>query len=156
MTQPGMFLSQPPIVIRPSKPWQPVTVSMESAMTSRETREYFMPSVPMEMPSEIVMVLNITAFPPAALVAFSLCRARSLMCMLQGVTMAQVDAMPIWGFLKSSSVKPTGWSMAREGARSGPSTTLEEYFLFVIRGILMDGVGMGNCEKLKRLFDFFV
>ena len=27
------------------------------AITSRETREYFIPSVPMEIPSEIVMVL---------------------------------------------------------------------------------------------------
>jgi hypothetical protein len=67
ITQPGMFLSQPPMATTPSKPWQPTTVSMESAMTSRETREYFMPSVPMEMPSEMVMVLKMTALPPAAL-----------------------------------------------------------------------------------------
>ncbi len=40
-------------------PSQPTTVSMESAMTSRETSEYFMPSVPIEMPSEMVMVLKI-------------------------------------------------------------------------------------------------
>ena len=33
-------------------------------MTSRETSEYFMPSVPMEMPSEIVMVLKISALGP--------------------------------------------------------------------------------------------
>ena len=31
---------------------------MESAMTSRETSEAFMPCVPMVMPSEMVMVLN--------------------------------------------------------------------------------------------------
>ena len=77
MTQAGMFLSQPPMVTRPSKPSQPVTVSMESAMTSRETSEYFMPSVPMEMPSEMVMVLKMTAFPPAKLVAASVAFARS-------------------------------------------------------------------------------
>ena len=40
---------------------------MESAITSRDTREYFMPSVPMEIPSEMVMVLNTTAFPPFSL-----------------------------------------------------------------------------------------
>ena len=39
MTQPGMFLSQPPMVTRPSKPSAPVTASMESAMISRETSE---------------------------------------------------------------------------------------------------------------------
>ena len=60
MRQPGMFLSQPPIATTPSKPSQATTVSMESAMTSRETSEYFIPSVPMEMPSEMVMVLKIT------------------------------------------------------------------------------------------------
>ncbi|MNE93707.1 hypothetical protein D3C80_1915910 [compost metagenome] len=49
------------------------------------------------------------------------------MCMLQGVTMAQVEAMPICGFLKSSSVKPTARSMARAGAASTPSMTWEEY-----------------------------
>ena len=32
---------------------------MESAITSRETSEYFMPSVPMEMPSLTVMVPKI-------------------------------------------------------------------------------------------------
>ena len=53
--QPGMFLSQPPMATMPSNPSQPTTVSMESAMTSRDTREYFMPSVPMEMPSDTVM-----------------------------------------------------------------------------------------------------
>jgi hypothetical protein len=47
--------------------------------------------------------------------------------MLQGVTMAQVEAMPTCGFLKSASVKPTARSMARPGAASMPSTTWEEY-----------------------------
>ena len=45
----------------PSKDWQPTTVSMESAMTSLETKEYRIPKVPIEIPSEIVMVLNNTA-----------------------------------------------------------------------------------------------
>jgi hypothetical protein len=34
--------------------------------------------------------------------------ASSLMCMLQGVTMLHVEAMPICGLLKSSVVKPVG------------------------------------------------
>src|SRR5690554_5870067 len=54
-----MFLSQPPMATRPSKPSQPATVSMESAITSRDTSEYFIPSVPLAMPSEMVMVLKI-------------------------------------------------------------------------------------------------
>ena len=57
--QPGMFLSQPPMVIRPSMRSPNVTSSMESAMTSRLTNEVFMPSVPMEMPSLTVMVAEL-------------------------------------------------------------------------------------------------
>ena len=35
-------------------------------MTSRETSDAFMPSVPMETPSETAMVLNSIGVPPAA------------------------------------------------------------------------------------------
>ena len=41
-------------------------VSMQSEMTSRLTSEYFMPSVPMAMPSEMVGVPKICALPPAS------------------------------------------------------------------------------------------
>ena len=39
IAQPGIFLSQPPIATNPSNPSAATTVSIESAMTSRETRE---------------------------------------------------------------------------------------------------------------------
>ena len=39
MAQPGMFLSQPPMATKPSKPWAQTTASMESAITSRDTSE---------------------------------------------------------------------------------------------------------------------
>ena len=58
-----MFLSQPPTATKPSNPSQATTVSIESAITSRDTREYFIPSVPIEMPSEIVIVADETANP---------------------------------------------------------------------------------------------
>src|SRR3990167_8769780 len=124
---PAIFLPQPPTATNPSKPSHPITVSTESAITSRETSEYFIPSLPMEIPSEIVMVLKITALPPAALAPWAALSASTLMCMLHGVTMDHVDAMPIWGFLKSSSLNPTARNMARLGARSSPSVTMEEY-----------------------------
>ncbi len=108
MSEPGMFLSQPPMATKPSMPAQPTTVSMESAMTSRETSEYFMPSLPIEMPSEMVMVLKMIALPPPVLTPCSDSRASLSMCMLQGVTSLQVEAMPTSGFLKSSALKPTG------------------------------------------------
>src|ERR1043165_8857896 len=96
-------------------------------MTSRDTSEYFMPSVPIEMPSLTVMVLKMTALPPALSAPVAAALARPLMCMLHGVTIAQVEAMPICGLVKSSTVKPTGYSMARLAARAGPSTTMEEW-----------------------------
>src|SRR2546429_405607 len=99
MSEPGMFLSQPPIATNPSMPAQPTTVSMESAMTSRETREYFIPSLPMEIPSEMVMVLKTMALPPAALAPLSASSASLSMCILHGVTLLQVEAMPMMGFL---------------------------------------------------------
>ena len=106
--QPGMFLSQPPIATKPSMHSQPTTVSIESAMTSRDTSEYFIPSVPIEMPSEIVMVLKTIALPPALFVPASATRANSSMCMLHGVTLLQVEATPMIGFSKSLFLKPVG------------------------------------------------
>mmetsp|Transcript_120670 Transcript_120670/g.341211 ORF Transcript_120670/g.341211 Transcript_120670/m.341211 type:complete len:360 (-) Transcript_120670:340-1419(-) len=58
MTQPGMFLSQPGIVTSASYHCAPMTVSILSAMISREGSEYVMPFVPMDMPSETPTVLN--------------------------------------------------------------------------------------------------
>ena len=65
---PGMFLSQPAMVISPSIRSPKVTSSIESAMTSRLTSEVFMPSVPIEIPSLTVMVPNSKGTPSAALI----------------------------------------------------------------------------------------
>ena len=54
----------------------------------------------MAMPSETVMVLNTTLFAPAASAPFAASSASVSMCMLQGVVMLQVEAMPICGFKK--------------------------------------------------------
>jgi len=132
MMQAGIFLSHPPIVTSPSNPWHPATVSIESAMTSLDTSEYFIPSVPIEIPSEMVMVLKITAFPPAASAPPAASRASLSICMLHGVTMLHVEAIPICDFLKSRLVNPTACSIARLGARSTPSTTMAECSRFVI------------------------
>jgi hypothetical protein len=65
-----------------------------------------------------------------------------LMCILHGVTMLQVDAIPICGFEKSASVKPTARNMARPGACSTPSTTIREY---------RRGSGGPDCPAALRL-----
>ena len=85
-----------------------------------------MPGEPMEMPSETVMVLNVTGFASALAIPSAAASARVLMCMLQGVRLLQVEAMPTWARLKSEASKPTAWSMARAAAFSTPSTTLAE------------------------------
>ncbi len=66
---PGMFLSQPPITTTPSIHWPCTQVSTQSAITSRDTSEYFMPSVPIDMPSEMVGVPKICGLAPDALTA---------------------------------------------------------------------------------------
>ena len=82
----------------------------------------------MLIPSETVIVPKMIDLPPAASAPAAATRANSSMCMLQGVTMLQVEAIPTMGLAKSSSLKPTARSMERLGARSGPSTRTAENF----------------------------
>ena len=82
-----------------------------------------MPLVPIEIPSETVGAPNKIPLPPAASTPVTAVSARSLICILQGVSWLPVETTPIWDLLKSSSLKPTARSMARLGARSAPSTT---------------------------------
>ena len=126
---PGMFLSQPPTASSASSDCPRHTVSMLSAMTSRDTRLHFIPSVPMLMPSLTVMVPNICGMPPAARIAASAASERSPSPALQGVMVLCPLATPTIGFAKSSSSKPTARSMARLGARWSPwVTTCERRF----------------------------
>src|SRR5690625_2552436 len=119
--QPGIFLSHPPIATKPSKLSAPTTVSIESAIKSRLGNEYRMPSVPIEIPSDTVIVLKINGTAPASLAPFFDASARSSIWILQGVTSLPVLAIPTIGFLKSSSSNPTALNIARFGAFAGPS-----------------------------------
>jgi hypothetical protein len=75
-----------------------------------------MPCVPIEIPSETVIVLKSTPLHSDASIEFSTRLASSLMCILQGVTFDHVDAMPTSGFEKSAVLKPTPLSIDREAA----------------------------------------
>ena len=66
ISRPGTFLSQLGIITRPSNWWAMTMASVESAMRSRVTREYFIPTWPMAMPSHTAMAGNITGVPSAA------------------------------------------------------------------------------------------
>src|SRR5947209_11425763 len=123
MSMPGSDLSQPASRTEPSSRSANITVSTESAITSRLTREARMPSWPMEMPSETEIVPNSSGKPPAARTpSFDRLASRSS-DRLHGVISFHDDAMPICGLSQSSSVSPTARSIARAGARSIPSVT---------------------------------
>ena len=148
MTHAGMFLSHPPIATKPSKPSHPTTVSIESAITSLETNEYFIPSVPMDMPSDIVIVLKITDLPPLESIDLAVTSAKSFICILQGVTILQVEATPICGSLKSLSLKPTALNIDLLGDLSFPSTTFEEYFRIAYCTNLPNILNLQPCKNL--------
>ena len=75
------------------------------------------------MPSETEMVPNCSGNPPPACTPSLAARARRSSGRLHGVISFQLDAIPICGFGKSSSVMPTARSMPRAAARSRPSVT---------------------------------
>ena len=100
--QPGMFLSQPGMATRPSYHCACITVSIESAMTSRDGSEKLIPSVPIEMPSLTPMVLNRIPTMPAATTPSRTLAARRSRCMLQVLPSYHMLAMPTWALSRSA------------------------------------------------------
>ncbi len=80
-----------------------------------------MPSVPIDTPSETEIVLSSIGVPPAARTPRFTCTASSRWLRLHGIVSIQVVATPMIGLARSSSLKPVPFSIARAGARSGPS-----------------------------------
>src|SRR5690606_41303911 len=68
---PGVILSQFEMHTMASAQWALTMYSTESAMSSRDGREYSMPPWPMAMPSSTAIVLNSLATPPAASISRS-------------------------------------------------------------------------------------
>ena len=113
-----------------------ITVSTESAITSRDTKEKCIPSCPIEMPSETEIVPNCIGKPPAAITPFLDALARRSKDKLHGVISFQEDAIPICGLAKSSSFIPTARSIPRAGARSIPSVTKPDLGFILFGGFL--------------------
>jgi len=65
MSIPGTILSQLVTRTSPSKGWAVAMISMESAISSRLAREYFIPACPMAIPSHTPIVGKVTGVPPA-------------------------------------------------------------------------------------------
>ena len=136
-----MFLSQPGRAMWASYHWPPMTVSIESAMRSRDWSEKLMPSVPIEMPSLTPMVLNRMPTRPAASHALLdlVGRGRSR-CMLQGLPSYQTLAMPTWGLFMSSSVRPVAIEHRLRGALDSG---------WVMRELNLLSWGMGILQYMK-------
>src|SRR6185295_16425673 len=117
----GMFLSHPPATSTPSMHWPFTDVSIASAITSRETSEYFIPSVPMPMPSVTVGTPNTCGMAPASLSAAIARSTSGWMPALHGFIVLWPLATPTMGFSKSLSPKPTARSIARLGERATPA-----------------------------------
>src|ERR1700737_2943585 len=94
---------------------------MESGITSRLTSEAFIPSVPIETPSETAMVLNSMGVPPDARMPAFTFSARRRWLKLQGMVSIQLCPTPMMGLARSSRENPIARSMARAPARSSPS-----------------------------------
>ncbi len=120
---PGSDLSQPASRTIPSSRSAKTTVSTESAITSRLTREARIPSWPIEIPSETEIVPNSIGKPSAPRTPSFARLASRERERLHGVISFHDDATPTCGLPQSSSLMPTARSIARAPARCMPSVT---------------------------------
>ena len=106
ISMPGTILSQLGISTMPSKAWPLTTASMLSAISSRLTRGYFMPTWPMAMPSHTPMAGTSIGTPPAASTPYFTIFAWSSRCACPGIISLWALTTAIKGLRKSSSEKP--------------------------------------------------
>ena len=143
----GMFLSQPPAMSTPSMHWPLTDVSIASAITSRDTSEYFIPSVPMPMPSVTVGTPNTCGIAPASLSAAIARSTSGWMPALQGFIVLWPLATPTIGLSKSPSPKPTARSIARLGERATPCVISLERRLYDMGELPRD---VGAARRRRR------
>ena len=97
--------------------------SQQSEMTSLEIREYLMPLWPMAMPSQTAGTPNTNGLPPASMIPSLTASTISLRWMCPGTMSFHEFAMPMNGFSKSSSSRPSARSRLLAGALSRPFLT---------------------------------
>src|SRR5829696_2110315 len=111
---------------RPSKRCPRATSSIESAITSRETSEARIPSVPIVTPSEIEIVLNSSGVPPASRIPRLTSRASARWFQLHGMVSIHVVATPTSGRARSPSVSAALWRFAGSLGRAYGSPLLDD------------------------------
>ena len=116
----GTVLSQPTTHTSASKSCAWVISSIESAITSRETSDARMPTVPCDWLSDTAIVLKISGTPPACSTAAAACSARRRWLRLQGIVRVHVEAIPTIGPSRRSGSMPMARKCERAPARSAP------------------------------------
>src|SRR5262245_26525683 len=134
MMQPGMFLSHPGMEMLASYHCAQVTVSIESAIRSRDCSEYDIPSVPIEMPSLTPIVLNRIPTMPHSCTPSLTFSASLLRCMLQVFPSYQTLAIPTWALFMSASVSPVPYNIACEAPCERGCVMRELYLLRIVAG----------------------
>ena len=137
MSRPGTFLSQLGIMTRPSNWWATAMHSVESAMRSRVTREYFMPTWPMAMPSHTAMAGNSIGVPPAMRMPALTASATLSRFMWPGTISLYEHTTPMSGRSNSSRVRPRAYRRLRLGARPTPCV------------IWLDGIGAPLSYRMR-------
>ncbi len=140
--EPGNDLSQPATGTTPSKRSAKHTVSIESAITSRLTSDPFIPSVPMEIASDTVIVPNMNGVPLDSDTPRFTSSTSGAIPKLHTVTSLCIDATPTNGWLISLSDKPIARIIDRCGARIAPSVVSHDRHFPSARlaGIFLPGV----------------
>src|SRR5262245_1068289 len=118
-----MFLSQPGIDTLASYHWALITVSIESAIRSRDWSEKLMPCVPIEIASDTPTVKKRSPTRPAAFTPSRTASASAPRWTLHGLPSYHIAAIPTCGLCRSSSVSPTAWSIAWEAPCAFSSVT---------------------------------
>ena len=159
---PGTFLSQLGIHTRPSNPCAIAMHSVLSAIRSLVTREYFIPTCPMAIPSHTAMAGNTTGIPPAMATPIFTASVILSRFICPGTISLKELTIPIMGRLLSSSVNPRALNRLLWGAWAVPVLTeslliIISLFLFLIFSI-PDKCAFGGhatsdslCQKVSHL-----
>ena len=136
MSMPGTILSQFGMSTSPSKAWALAMASMESQISSRLARGYFIPMWPMAIPSQMAMAGNSTGVPPAAATPSFTASAISRRCIWPGTISLNEFTMPIIGFARSSLEYPMAWNNVRCAERVAPFFTMSLLICFPLSSSL--------------------
>ena len=134
---PGIILSQFGMRTSPSKGYALAMTSTESATSSLDPREYFIPSWFMAMPSQMPMVENCRGRPPARRTPSLTAAAILSRCMWPGISSEAELAMPMIGRSSSSGKRPSALKSDLCGAFSIPFFILSDLIVPPLTGVYL-------------------